>query len=166
MNSLSPSPASPQPLLEQLRDALRARHYALRTETAYVDWVRRFILFHHKRHPATLGAAEITAFLTHLAVDQRVAASTQTQALSAILFLYRQVLRLDLDQPLAIVRAKKPERLPVVLTKAEVQAVLRQLSGDFQLMAKLLRGSGQRPAADGMRPPARQACPERSRRRH
>ncbi len=145
MTTMNQQPQPPKkPLLEQMRDALRARHYSIRTEDSYHDWVKRFILFHHKRHPETMGAAEITAFLTHLAVEQNVAASTQTQALSAILFLYRDVLHLDIDEPLNIVRAKKPERLPVVLSKDEAQAILRQMSGDYQLMAKLLYGSGLR----------------------
>ncbi|MBI3242352.1 MAG: integron integrase [Chloroflexi bacterium] len=144
INQQPQQPPQKKPLLEQMRDALRARHYSIRTETSYVDWAKRFILFHHKRHPETMGAPEINAFLTHLAVEQNVAASTQTQALSAILFLYRGVLHLDIDEPLDIVRAKKPERLPVVLAKDEVQAILRQMSGDHQLMAKLLYGSGLR----------------------
>jgi len=127
-----------------MREALRVRHYSIRTETSYLDWAKRFILFHHKRHPETMGAPEITAFLTHLAVEKHVAASTQTQALSAILFLYREVLQIGVDEPLDIVRAKKPERLPVVLTKDEVHSIFRQLSGDYLLMARLLYGSGLR----------------------
>ena len=111
-------PEHPPKLLDQLRDAIRLKHYSIRTETAYVDWVKRFILFHNKRHPKDLGAPEITAFLTHLAVNETVAASTQNQALNALIFLYRHVLQQDLDGPLNLVRAKKPERLPVVLTKA------------------------------------------------
>jgi integron integrase len=134
----------PPKLLDQLRDALRARHYSIRTEDAYVDWARRFILFHHKQHPAQLGSAEVNAFLTHLAVHGRVSASTQGQALSALLFLYGKVLHLELDGPLPLIRAKKPERLPTVLSKAEVQAVLRHLAGDYLLMAQLLYGSGLR----------------------
>lgn len=152
MTTMSQQPPSPQPpkkpLLEQMRDALRVRHYSIRTETSYLDWARRFTLrvFHHKRHPETMGAPEITASrsVTHLAVEKNVAASTQTQALSAILFLYRAVLQIEIDEPLDIVRAKKPEHLPVVLSKDEVQAVLRQMSGDPQRMAKLLYGSGLR----------------------
>jgi site-specific recombinase XerD len=127
-----------------MREALRVRHYSIRTETSYLDWAKRFIFFHHKRHPETMGAPEITAFLTHLAVEKHVAASTQTQALSAILFLYREVLQIGVDEPLDIVRAKKPERLPVVLTKDEVHSIFRQLSGDYLLMARLLYGSGLR----------------------
>ena len=110
----------PRKLLDQVRDVLRLKHYALRTEEAYVDWIRRFILFHHKRHPREMGAAEITAFLTHLAVVDNVAASTQNQALAALLFLYREVLQQDIG-PVEPVRAKKPQRLPVVLTREEVQ---------------------------------------------
>jgi integron integrase len=136
--------AASKPLLDQLRDALRLKHYSYRTETAYVDWARRYILFHHKRHPRDLGIAEIGAFLTHLAVQERVAASTQRQALSGLLFLYREVLRLDLEALPDVVRAKQPIRLPVILSKAEVQAVLRQVTDDYQLMARLLYGSGLR----------------------
>jgi len=139
-----PSQPPTKPLLEQMRDAIRARHYSIRTETSYLDWAKRFILFHNKRHPETMGAPEINAFVTHLAVTGNVAASTQTQALSAILFLYRQVLQTEIDEPLNIVRARKSERLPVVLTRDETQTILRQLSGDHQLMAKLLYGSGLR----------------------
>jgi integron integrase len=134
----------PPKLLDQLRNALRARHYSIRTEDAYVDWAKRFILFHHKQHPAQLGPAEVNAFLTHLAVQGRVAASTQSQALSALLFLYREVLQIELDGPLPLIRAKTPQRLPTVLTRAEVQAVLSHLAGEHLLMAQLLYGSGLR----------------------
>jgi len=133
----------PRKLLDQVRDVLRLKHYALRTEEAYVDWIRRFILFHHKRHPREMGAAEITAFLTHLAVVDNVAASTQNQALAALLFLYREVLQQDIG-PVEPVRAKKPQRLPVVLTREEVRQVLNQMQGTHQLMAKLLYGTGMR----------------------
>ena len=132
-------------LLDQVRDALRLKHYAIRTEEAYVDWIRRFILFHDKRHPREMGTPEIRAFLTHLAVERHVAASTQTQAFSALLFLYREVLQQELDPlDLEAIRARKPRRLPTVLTKAEVQAVLRQMSGTQRLVAQLLYGSGLR----------------------
>jgi hypothetical protein len=124
-----------------MRDALRAQHYALRTEQAYVDWARRYILFHHKRHPKEMGKPEIEAFLTHLAVERQVAASTQNQAASALLFLYRHVVQQPIDE-LRITRARKPEHLPTVLTKSEVLRVLHALSGVPQLMAKLLYGSG------------------------
>lgn len=135
---------SPKKLLDQLRDALRVKHYAYRTEESYVDWVKRFILFHDKRHPETMGEPEIAAFLTHLAVQRRVAAPTQSQALSAILFLYREVLQIDLDGRIDLVRAKPSKHLPVVLAKTEVQALLRRLSGEHKLMAQLLYGSGLR----------------------
>jgi len=138
-----PPEPRPKKLLDQMRDALQARHYSIRTENAYVDWARRFILFHHKRHPQDMGNAEIEAFLTHLAVERKVAASTQTQALSALLFLYRDVLHRELDE-LRITRARKPDHLPTVLTKSETQRVLNALSGVPQLMAKLLYGSGLR----------------------
>jgi integron integrase len=131
-------------LLEQVRHALRLKHYSIRTEDAYVNWIRRFILFHHKRHPQTLGAPEVTAFLTHLAVQGRVAANTQNQALNALVFLYRHVLQRELDAPIPLVRAKRPEHLPTVLTRAETLAILRHIPGAPHLMAKLLYGSGLR----------------------
>ncbi|MBX6315418.1 MAG: integron integrase [Isosphaeraceae bacterium] len=131
-------------LLDQVRDAARTLHYSIRTEEAYVRWVRKFILFHGKRHPMEMGEAEVGAFLTHLAVEWEVAASTQNQALSALLFLYREVLKRPLAWVDNMVRAKKPERLPVVLTREEVRAVLDGLEGDKKLMASLLYGSGLR----------------------
>jgi integron integrase len=131
-------------LLDQVRDAIRTRHYSLRTEEAYVNWVRRFILFHGKRHPKDMAGPEVAAFLTHLAVEGHVAASTQNQALSALLFLYREVLRKELDYPIDTVRAKESQHLPAVLTKDETRRVIAQLSGIYQLQAKLLYGSGLR----------------------
>ena len=133
----------PKKLLDQVRDALRLKHYSIRTEQAYVGWIKRFILFHNKRHPKEMGAPEIAAFLTHLAVDLNVAASTQNQALCALIFLYRQVLEID-PGPVDAVRAKKPKRLPTVLTREEVRALLAALSGTNQLIAKLLYGCGLR----------------------
>jgi integron integrase len=130
-------------LLDRVRDAIRVKHYSIRTEQAYVNWIKRYILFHHKRHPQEMGASEIEAFLTHLAVNENVAASTQNQALSALLFLYREVLEKD-PGPIDALRAKKPKRLPTVLTKDEVRRVLDHLSSTHQLMAKLLYGSGLR----------------------
>jgi hypothetical protein len=115
-----------------------------RTEEAYVAWIRRYIFFHGKRHPVDLGASEVTSFLTSLAVDGHVAASTQNQALGALLYLYRDVLEVDLPWLDVIVRAKRPERLPVVLTREEVRAVLQRLSGVPRLMASLLNGAGLR----------------------
>jgi integron integrase len=131
-------------LLEQVRAALRIKHYSLRTEETYVQWIRRFILFHDKRHPQAMGAVEVQQFLTHLAVAQHVAASTQNQAFSALLFLYKEVLHQDLGALAGVVRAKKPTKLPVVLTREEVKAVLQQLAAPSWLMASLLYGAGLR----------------------
>lgn len=122
-------------LLDQVRMALRARHYSRRTEEAYVYWIKRFIFFHGKRHPREMGEAEINSFLTHLAVKEQVAASTQNQALAALLFLYRNVLRCTLGEIKDVVRARKPVRLPVVMTRDEVKTVLNHLKGDRWLMA-------------------------------
>ncbi len=130
-------------ILDQLREMLRLKHYSYRTEEAYVDWVRRFILFHNKRHPAEMGAPEIRAFLAHLAQERHVSASTQNQALSAILFLYREVLQKEIE-PILLSGAKRPERLPTVLTRAEVLHLIHHLSGIHKLMAQLLYGSGLR----------------------
>lgn len=134
----------PPKLLTLVREAIRTRQYSIRTEEAYVSWIKRYIIFHGRQHPRDLGAAHIEAFLTHLAVQEQVAASTQNQALSALIFLYREVLRLDLDLHINAVRAKRPQRLPTVLTHAEVLQVLAYLSGTQQLMAQLLYGSGLR----------------------
>ena len=131
-------------LLDQVRAAIRAKHFSRRTEQAYVNWIRRFIVASGKRHPVELGSREITAFLTSLAVDRRVAASTQNQALSAILFLYREVLAVDLPWLDDVVRAKRPLHLPVVLTREEVRAVLSRMTGVTATMAGLLYGSGLR----------------------
>jgi integron integrase len=139
-----PGAAGPPRLLDQVRAAIRARHYSRRTETAYVGWIRRFILFHGKRHPLELGEAEVTGFLTSLATRGNVAASTQNQALSALLFLYREVLKRDLAWLDGVVRAKRPVRLPVVLSREEVSALLRHLRGVEWLMGTLLYGAGLR----------------------
>src|SRR5207244_2639510 len=138
-----PQAPRPKKLLDQMRDVLRTQHYAIRTEKAYVDWAKRFILFHQKRHPAEMGRVEIEAFLTHLAVERHVAACTQNQALSALLFLYKEVLRQEVESVDAV-RARKPKRLPTVLTKAEALRVLNAMAGVPQVMAKLLYGSGVR----------------------
>ena len=130
--------------LEEVRRALRLRHYSIRTEQTYLDWIRQFIVFHGKRHPKDLGEVEVSAFLTYLATDRQVAASTQNQALSALLFLYQQFLQQKLGFLDNVERAKRPAKLPVVLTKAEAQAVIGQLSGSYRLMANLLYGSGLR----------------------
>jgi integron integrase len=141
-----PSPTSPRPprLLDRVREANRLRHGSRSTEKSYVGWIRRYILFHGKRHPAEMGAPEVTQFLSSLAVQAKVAASTQNQALSALLFLYRYVLRQDLPWLEDIVRAKRPKHLPIVLTRDEVRAVIFELSGTPRLMATLLYGSGLR----------------------
>jgi len=139
----STGPQRPR-LFDRVRDAIRTRHYSRRTEEAYLAWIRRYILFHGKRHPAEMGAAEMTQFLTSLAVRRKVAASTQNQALSALLFLYREVLGQEVPWLDGIVHAKRPRRLPVVLTREEIRAVLGQLNGVPRLMALLLYGAGLR----------------------
>ena len=134
----------PRKLLDRVRDRIRVKHYSYRTEETYVQWIRRFILFHNKRHPNEMGGDEVNGFLTHLAVNENVAASTQNQALSAILFLYREVLELELGLNLDAVRAKRPRSLPTVLTVAETLEILKNLTGIYQIIAKLLYGSGLR----------------------
>jgi integron integrase len=135
----------PPKLLDQLRIAIRVRHYSLRTEQSYVDWVRRFILFHGKRHPAEMGAAQVEAFLSYLATERHVAAATQQQAKAALLFLYKEVLRVDLPWLDEVVTARASRRLPVVLTQHEVASLLQQMpSGPLALVASLLYGTGMR----------------------
>ncbi len=136
-------PAAPR-LLDRVRDKIRLKHYSLRTEQAYTDWIRRFVLFHGKRHPAAMGAPEVEAFLTHLAVARHVSASTQNQAKSALLFLYREVLDAQLPWLDNVEQAKVPMRLPVVLTRQEVALVLDRLSGTHALIGQLLYGTGLR----------------------
>src|SRR5258706_15282963 len=133
-----PTMANSPKLLDQVRDKIRAKHYSIRTETAYTDWIKRFIIFHDKRHPSEMGGAEVESFLTHLAVKGKVSASTQNQAKSAILFLYRDVLEADLPWLEGVVQAKQPERLPVVLTETEVRGVMSKLRGSHWLLASLL----------------------------
>jgi len=130
-------------LLDQLREAMRLKHYSLKTEKSYIHWVRRFIYFHHMRHPQEMGASEVQSFLNHLAVEQQVAASTQNQALNALVFLYKRVLQKELGS-IDAVRARRPKHLPVVLTREETQRVLSLLSGVDHLMVSLLYGSGLR----------------------
>ena len=132
------------PFLEQVRNAIRVRHYSIRTEQAYVEWIRRFILYHGKRHPAELRESDVSGFLSYLAVNRNVAASTQNQALNALVFLYRNVLGRPLGNTIDGVRARKPKRLPVVLTQEEVRQLLRHLDGNHWLPACLLYGSGLR----------------------
>jgi integron integrase len=136
-------PATPK-LLDRVRWHLRVKHYSIRTEQAYTDWIRRYILFHGKKHPEKMGEAEIAAFLGHLAMQRGVAASTQNQAFSALLFLYQQVLERKLATIEGVERAAVPVKVPVVLTRPEVRAVLAHLRGDYRLMAELLYGSGLR----------------------
>jgi integron integrase len=136
--------AEPGQLLNEVRLRIRARHMSYRTEKTYLDWIRRFIRFHGLQHPQTMGPVEVEAFLTALAVDRQVSASTQNQALAAILFLYREVLEVELPWLSGVVRAKRPQRLPVVLTRAEVKSVLEKLSGIEWLVVSLLYGTGMR----------------------
>src|SRR5579863_2767484 len=131
-------------LFEVAREKIRTRHLALRTEQAYLHWMRRYVKFHGRRHPRDMGAGEVEAFLTHLAVEAKVGASTQNQALQALLFLYRQVLGIELPWLENVTRASRPKRLPVVLSVAEVRSVLAQLDGTAWLLANLLYGSGLR----------------------
>ena len=143
MENADSSPNAPR-LLDRVRDTIRRKHYSIRTEQAYVDWIKRFIFFHHKRHPAKLGATEVEAFLTHLAVDRKVSASTQNQAQSALLFLYREILGVELPWLDDVERAKRPVKLPVVLTVDEVAGILDRLKGTHQLIGRLMYGSGLR----------------------
>jgi len=131
-------------LLDRVRDAIRVRHYSYRTEQQYVAWIRRFIVFNGRRHPRELGGPEVEAFLSHLATERHVAAATQAQALAAVLFLYKHVLKVDLPWLGSVIRASRPKRLPIVLTRGEVRRVLSELDGQFHLIAGLLYGSGLR----------------------
>ena len=143
-SSNPPIPQSPR-LLDQVRSRLRVLHYSLRTEETYIHWIRRFIVFHGKRHPRDLGSGDVERFLSHLAIDLNVAAATQNLALSALLFLYREVLELDLPWLGDVVRAKKPQRLPTVLTRREIDRLLEKLKPDAAgLVARLLYGTGMR----------------------
>lgn len=131
-------------LLDQARDTIRLRHYSIRTEESYIGWMKRYILFHNKRHPAQMGEPEVTAFLSHLAVDRQVSSSTQNQALAALLFLYKEVLKQPLEWLDNIQRAKKPERLPLVFTREEVRSILMHLEGSKWIVGSLLYGAGLR----------------------
>jgi len=144
MNShLQNTPNSPK-LLDQVQERLRTKHYSIRTETQYLHWIKRFILYHNKRHPRDMGEDEVGQFLTHLATEGGVSASTQNQALSALLFLYREILKTELPWLDKVIRAKKPQRLPTVLTKTEVGKILERMEGTYGLMARLLYGTGMR----------------------
>ncbi len=137
-------PSDQPKLLDQVRAVIRTLHYSIRTESAYADWIRRYILFHKKRHPNEMGKEEIEAFLTHLAVDRKVSASTQSQAKAALLFLYQRVLKLELNWLTDVVAAKQPQRLPTVLTLDEARSLLSRMDGETWLIASLLYGSGLR----------------------
>ena len=141
---MTDGPVPPPKLLDRVRAACRVRHYSIRTEEAYQAWCRRFILFHGKRHPLDMGAAEVTAFLTDLAVTRKVSASTQNQAFAALLFLYKAVLEVEPGRIDGVVRAARPRRLPVVLSAGEVGRVLAELDGVHRLVALLLYGGGLR----------------------
>ena len=153
MSTEETSESAPQPprLLDRVCAAIRPRHYSLRTEETYVAWIRRFILFHRKRHPSSMGAEEINAFLTHLAVEGGVSATTQGQALSSIMFLYREVLEEKIASIGDVVRAPKSRRLPVVLTREEAGPLIGRMDGVWWLMVMLLYGSGLR--CTGRQPP-------------
>jgi len=131
-------------LIDQTRNVLRLLHYSIRTEETYIQWIKRFIFFHNKRHPKEMGEKEVRSFLTHLAVDKHVSASTQNQALSAILFLYKRVLEVELEWIDDVVRAKRPKYLPVVLSRDEVKKLLNVMNGTNGLIVKLLYGTGMR----------------------
>jgi integrase len=142
MDRIIPNPKAR--LLDQVREVMRVKHYSIRTEQTYIQWIKRFIFHHGKRHPREMGAVEVAAFLTDLAVRGQVAASTQNQALNALVFLYREVLGMELGDLGEFLRAKAPVRLPGVLTVEEVQCLLAALAGTCQLMGRLLYGTGMR----------------------
>jgi integron integrase len=145
MSILSPTATRDKPkLLDQVRDVIRRKQYSIRTEQSYVDWIKRFILYHNKRHPREMAEGEVTQFLTHLARDRHVAPSTQNQALSALLFLYKDVLKQDIGWLENVERARRPTKMPVVLSHAELKRVFRHMHGVTKLMAGLLYGSGLR----------------------
>jgi site-specific recombinase XerD len=133
-----PSPPQGKKLLDQVRDSLRVKHYSYRTEQTYVEWIKRFILFHGKRHPKEMAGSEIEAFITYLAVERHVATATQNQALSAILFLYKYILKKEVEIPPSLVRPGRPRRLPTVLTHTEANRVIEYINGVPKIMAKLL----------------------------
>src|SRR5437016_6771900 len=150
MSAVTPFPGTavgqnqPPRLLDRVRIAIRTRHYSLRTEEAYVGWIRRYIFFHKKKHPLEMGEPEINSFLSQLAVQDRVSASTQNQALCALLFLYRHVLEKPFPTLENLIRAKRPVRLPTVLTRDEIRRILGKMNGTNRIIATLLYGSGMR----------------------
>ncbi len=134
----------PPKLLDQVRETIRTMHYSYRTEKTYIDWIKRFIMFHEKRHPNEMGADEVQAYITYLANERKVAASTQNQALSAILFLYKNIIQKEIVFPSDIIRSRRPKRLPVVLSHQEAMIVINKMSGTTKLVAQILYGSGLR----------------------
>jgi integron integrase len=136
--------AKPRKLLQEVQFRIRARHMSYRTEKTYLQWIRRFIRHHNRRHPREMGGREVEDFLTSLAVNNKVSASTQNQALAAVLFLYREVLEIDLPWLVDVIRAKRPQRLPVVLSREEIQQILERLTGTEWLIVSMLYGSGMR----------------------
>jgi integron integrase len=143
-SSLAVATTGAPKLLDRVRQTIRAKHYSRRTESAYVDWIRRYILFHRKRHPSEMGASEIAAFLTWLATNRRVSASTQNQAFSAVLFLYREVLHIEIGPVEHVPRARMPVRVPVVLSREEVARIMKHLDGVMWMIVALLYGAGLR----------------------
>jgi integron integrase len=138
-------PNPPKKLLDLYREAIRVKQYSPRTEKTYTEWVRRYILYHNKRHPAEMRTPEINQYITHLVVEQKASASTQNQAISAILFLYRNVLKIELDETaLDFIRPQKGKRIPTVLSKDEARAILNQMTGPYKLMAQIMYGAGLR----------------------
>lgn len=131
-------------LLDDIREVMRLRHYSIRTEQAYLHWVKRFCIFHKMKHPRKMGIPEIEAFLSHLATSERIGRSTQNQAFNALLFLYKEVLRIPLEEPINALRAPRRQRIPVVMTREETQRVLEAMSGTMKTMARLMYGSGLR----------------------
>ena len=144
VNTILAESAQQPKLLERVRALIRTKHYSVRTERIYIFWIKRFICFHGKRHPESMGKAEVEAFLSHLATTGGVAASTQNQALAALLFLYNEILQIKLPWLDSVVRAKRPKKLPVVLTKDEVERLLAQCDGTVGLFLRLLYGTGMR----------------------
>ena len=142
--SLPAAPGQPPKLLDQLKTEIRLRHYSIRTEQSYVDWAKRYIFFHGKKHPKDMGETEIRSFLSHLAIEKHVSASTQNQALNALVFLYKHVLKINLGDFGQFTRAQRPQRRPLVLSREEVARLLNCLDGSARLVAELLYGTGMR----------------------
>lgn len=143
-NNISGETPKPKRLLELVRDCIRTNHYSIRTEKSYINWIKRYIFFHNKKHPKEMGAKEIGNFLTYLATQKNVSASTQNQALNALVFLYKNILKVEPGNFEGVIRAKRPKRLPTVLTRAETRKILNSLSGTYKLIAELLYGTGMR----------------------